>query len=241
MPADTAAEAIRPAGACDSTARPLYSQRVEEVRLTTGRAISLRAGDLTLEGILHEPKGADSFPAVAVCHPHPLYGGDMHNGVVVAICKALAARGIAALRFNFRGVGRSEGSFGGGSAEQEDARAAIAYLQGLESTEAHGIGLAGYSFGAAVALSVAATPVRALAAVSAPLSSLDLAAIQPDIPALLLAGDRDQFAGGARLREIAAARPQVRVVIVPGADHFWWDHLDVVTDTVAEFFREKLS
>lgn len=165
----------------------------------------------------------------------------MHNAVVVAICEALAARGIAALRFNFRGVGQSEGSYGEGTAERNDVRAAITYLQDTANTEGHDIGLAGYSFGAAVALSAAAAPVRALAAVSAPFSGLDLASIQPDIPVLLLAGDRDQFAGGARLQEMAAARPQVRVVTVPGADHFWWDHLDVVAGTVAEFFHEKLS
>jgi alpha/beta superfamily hydrolase len=215
--------------------------RVEKVRLTNSRAITFRTDDLTLEGVLHEPIGADSFPAVAVCHPHPLYGGDMHNGVVVSVCNALTARGIAALRFNFRGVGRSEGSHGGGTAERDDARAAITYLQALGSAEARGIGLAGYSFGAAVALS-AAVPVRALAAVSSPFAGLDISSTQADIPVLLVAGDRDEFADSARLEKMAeSAGPRVRAVIVPGADHFWWDHLGVVADTVADFFSEKLS
>ena len=161
----------------------------------TSKPVTFVSQALTLEGVLHEPAAGGPSPAVAVCHPHPLYGGDMHNEVVVTICERLAAGGIAALRFNFRGVGRSQGSFGGGEAEQEDVRGAITYLRGLSSTGSRGPGLAGYSFGAAVALSTADPGVRALAAVSPPLPALDSVRLKPDIPLLLVAGDRDEIAG----------------------------------------------
>jgi len=207
----------------------------------TSKPVTFVSQALTLEGVLHEPAGGSS-PAVAVCHPHPLYGGDMHSEVVVTICERLAAGGIAALRFNFRGVGCSQGSFGGGEAEQEDVRAAITYLRGLNSSGSRSLGLAGYSFGAAVALGTADPGVRALAAVSPPLPALDSVRLKPDVPLLLVAGDRDELAGGPRLAEAASTLGgRVRVTIIPGADHFWWGHLDVVADTVAEFFREKLS
>ncbi len=80
---------------------------------------------VVLEGILEKPKGEAPFPAVAVCHPHPLYGGDMYNNVVSVICQALARESIATLRFNFRGVGQSEGNHEEGIGEQEDVRAAM--------------------------------------------------------------------------------------------------------------------
>jgi len=83
---------------------------------TSARPITFTSEDLTLEGILHEP-ALTPFPAAIVCHPHPLYGGDMNNNVVVAVCQALAEAGIAGLRFNYRGVGRSEGKYGDGLAE----------------------------------------------------------------------------------------------------------------------------
>lgn len=84
---------------------------------------------LQIEGLLHLPE-ATPAPAIVVCHPHPQYGGEMRNNVVDAICKAALDQGIGALRFNFRGVGGSEGQYGGGVAERKDVAAALAYLGG---------------------------------------------------------------------------------------------------------------
>ena len=112
-------------------------------------------GDITLEGEWHFPQGNGPFPAVVVCHPHPLFGGDMLNNVVVAICQALSRQSIAAFRFNFRGVGNSGGAFGRGIAEQEDVKAALAFVLSNPDIDAGRIGLVGYSFGASVALPVA--------------------------------------------------------------------------------------
>ena len=90
--------------------------------------IAFPCGEISLEGVLHLPDGEGTFPGVVVCHPHPLYGGDMENNVVITICQAMVARSVAALRFNFRGAGGSGGQFGGGVKERDDVTAALDYL-----------------------------------------------------------------------------------------------------------------
>src|SRR5258706_6097726 len=95
-------------------------------RSISEESIRFRAGAWSLEGRLAAPPAATR--GAVVCHPHPQYGGDMDNPVVVAAAQALAARGVAALRFNFRGVGDSEGSYSGNLSETEDARAALGVL-----------------------------------------------------------------------------------------------------------------
>src|SRR5579884_1047828 len=89
--------------------------------------LTIPAGDITLEGVLDAPEGDGPFPAVVVCHPHPQYGGDMSNNVVLAAVRGLRGRGIGSLRFNFRGVGRSGGSYAAGAGERDDVRAALAH------------------------------------------------------------------------------------------------------------------
>jgi len=190
--------------------------------------VRFASGELTLVGVLHRPQGS-GLPAVAVCHPHPLYGGDMENNVVLALCNALTGGGMMALRFNFRGVGGSGGSHGGGVGEREDARAALDFLAGLAEVDSGRLGLAGYSFGALVALTAGDERVRAVAAVSPPAGGLDAGRVQPDIPTLLISGDRDDISPSVRLPELAAAlgsRCETRPVA--GADHFWWGHEDGV-------------
>ena len=103
----------------------------------------------------HVPQGTGLFPGTIVCHPHPLYGGNMSNNVVMAICQELVQQSIAAFRFNFRGVGESGGVFGGGIAEQEDVKAAITFVLSTLDIDPDRIGLAGYSFGASVIVPVA--------------------------------------------------------------------------------------
>ena len=156
------------------------------------------SGDLTLVGALHRPQGL-GLPGIAVCHPHPLFGGDMENNVVVALCRALAGDGMVALRFNFRGVGESGGSYGGGFEEAQDARAALDFLAGLSEVDGDRLGLAGYSFGALVALSAAEERVHALAAVSPPVGGLDPTSFRWGIPTLLVSGDRDDISPPPRL------------------------------------------
>src|SRR3990172_5657138 len=166
------------------------------IQLTT-RSPPFPCGDPTLEGAVHLPESTPA-PGVVVCHPHPLYGGDMENNVVLAACRALAGRGFAALRFNFQGVGRSEGAFDQGRGERDDVRAALAYLASLPEVDAERMGLAGYSFGAMVAAEVASADLRALALISPPLASDDLR-VDWGCPALLLGGDQDPIAPADRL------------------------------------------
>lgn len=200
--------------------------------------ISFPSGDLTLVGVLHRPQGS-ALPGVAVCHPHPLYGGDMENNVVVALCRALAEGGTAALRFNFRGVGGSGGSYGAGVGEREDARAALEFLAGRPEVDGGRLGLAGYSFGAVVALGAADERPRALAAVSPPAGTP--ASSQVRVPTLLISGDRDDIASARRLPEMAESLGQAcEVRSVAGADHFWWGHEEALATAVLEFFRARL-
>ncbi len=202
------------------------------------RPVTFRCGDLLLEGALHLP-GATSAPGVVVCHPHPQYGGDMENNVVLGACRALAGRGIAALRFNFRGAGRSEGTFDDGRGEREDVRAALAHLSELSEVDAKRIGLIGYSFGAMVAAEVAGGHLRGLALVSPPVAFGDLR-VDWNCPALVLGGDQDSIAPPDRL-EVVAGRPGVELRVIPGADHFWWGFEDQLGEALAEFFERQFQ
>ena len=126
----------------------------------TPQPITISSGDLRLEGFLHMPPPSDvaddrGAPGVVVCHPHPRQGGNMHSSVVIGVADALVASGFAVMRFNFRGVGESEGAFSWGSGETDDADAALDTLSLTDGVNGSRIGIAGYSFGAAVALQCA--------------------------------------------------------------------------------------
>lgn len=108
-------------------------------------AVSFPCGKLRLEGICYFPEGKEVFPAVVLCHPHPLYGGSMDNNVVLAVASVLVSKSIIALMFNFRGVGGSEGGYGGGVAEQEDVKAAIKWL--ISQSEFFGVLILVYVLG----------------------------------------------------------------------------------------------
>ncbi len=190
-------------------------------------------GEGQLEGCWHLPTSTPA-PVVVVCHPHPLYGGDMHNNVVLAVCRALAGHGVSAFRFNFRGVGRSDGEFGGGVGEQEDTRAALDFA--LTSPNADGrAGLAGYSFGGSVSLPVAMKDERIslLALVSPALRDGGWEKLREYArPVFVIVGDADDIVS-VRLPRAQAGGP---VEVVPGADHFWWGREADLAGKVAGFF-----
>jgi alpha/beta superfamily hydrolase len=206
--------------------------------------VTFSSGKLRLEGIASIPEGEGPFLAVVVCHPHPLYGGDMYNNVVSVVSVALVQASIVALRFNFRGVGGSQGEYGGGVGEQEDVAAAIEYLTTLEGVDAGRIGLAGYSAGAGFGIPVACSDkrVKALAAISAPLSMFDFECLQScDKPKILICGERDDFTPAARFVEFCQGLPDPKEYgTIAGADHFWWGHDSEVADKVATFFSGVL-
>jgi uncharacterized protein len=187
-------------------------------------------GEVRLEAVLHRPE-PQAAAAVAVCHPHPQYGGDMDNYVVIALCERLSAAGMAALRFNFRGTGKSEGSYEGGAGEVADLAAALRWLRGHD--EISRLGACGYSFGAMVANR--AKDVAAIACVS-PANPL----VAADVPLLLVSGEEDQFVRPAALREFADQHEGVEVEVFPGVDHFWQSGLGEVTERVVSFLRRHL-
>lgn len=206
-----------------------------------GEPVKFPSGGLTLEGVLHRPL-SQPHPAAVVCHPHPLYGGDMRNSVVVAVCGALVESGIAALRFNFRGVGDSEGRFDDGVGERDDVLAALAFLTGLEGVEPAKVCLVGYSFGAAMALEAASEGVAALVAIAPPSIGSSVPSLDVRCPTLMIAGDRDDVAPRGWMTTLAGViGPHCRVEVVPGADHFWWGRAEELAQTVAAFLRASLA
>jgi len=207
--------------------------------------LAIASGELQLEGVLQLPEGVGApIAGVVVCHPHPLYGGDMWNDVVEQVCRELQASGLAALRFNFRGVGGSQGEHGAGVGERDDVWAALDVLRSRAEIDSARLGLAGYSFGGGVALNAGpAAGVKALAAISAPPRMIDFTAMRGfEIPVLLIAGDRDEFAPADTLPQLAIALgAKAEVTIVPGADHFWWGHARELRKGVGEFFARALA
>jgi len=187
-----------------------------------------------LECIVMRPD-APPVAAAVVCHAHPLHGGVMHFKAVFRAARALQHAGLAALRFNFRGVGRSEGVHDDGRGEQDDVRAAMAEVErrfpGLP------VILGGFSFGSSMALRVGCADgrARALFALGFPLSMFPdtsfLDGCRP--PRLFVQGEHDQFGPGPAIQALVERLPEPRqLVIVPGSDHFFADHLDELQESV---------
>jgi alpha/beta superfamily hydrolase len=194
-----------------------------------------------LEAVLMTPE-APPVAAAVVCHAHPLHGGMMHFKAVFRAAKALQGAGLSVLRFNFRGVGRSEGAHDDGIGEQEDARAALSELQAR--VPAVPLVLGGFSFGSVVALRVAARDarVRAVFALGFPLARFgDAATLQaPTQPRLFVQGEHDQFGAGEALRAIVEPLPPPReLVIVPAANHFFDGQLDALQGAVASWAERR--
>ncbi len=193
-----------------------------------------------LEAILMHPSSSPAAVAV-VCHAHPLHGGMMHFKVVFRAAKGLQSAGLAVLRFNFRGVGRSEGAYDGGRGEGDDARAALDEM--ARRFPRLPLVLGGFSFGAMVALHVGATDGRvgAVFLLGCP-ASFDDPSFEIDRPPpldaggkprLFVQGENDRFGSGEALRALVEPWPEGRsVVIVPGADHFFDGRLDEMQGAV---------
>ena len=207
--------------------------------------ITFPVADISLEGVWHFPEGTGPFPAVIVCHPHPLYGGSMSSNVVFAICQALAQQSIAALRFNFRGVGKSGGAFGGGIAEQEDVRAALAFVSSTPNIDQKRIGLAGYSFGASVALAVAVQDegVNLLALVSPALLDSGWEQLKGYTkPKFIIMGGNDFVIPQRQFRHQVEDIPEPKQCqVIAGADHFWAGFEEEVAQKVTKFFADGFS
>ena len=200
------------------------------------RELAFPCGDMLLEGVLHLP-AVSPAPGVVVCHPHPQYGGDMENNVVLGACRALTARGFVALRFNFRGVGASDGAFDQGQGECDDVKASLNELSRAPEVDSSRIGLIGYSFGASVAAEAAGPHLRGLVLVSPPLAFGDLR-VDWGCPALVVGGEQDPIAPADRLRVVAETQG-AELRLIPGADHSWWGFEDELGEALGKFFERQ--
>lgn len=205
------------------------------------RPMTFTTGTGTIEAVMHTPDRGDARAlAFVVCHPHPQYGGDMNNNVVLALVRGMVAAGHAAVRFNFRGVGGSSGGYDGGAGEADDLRAIVTQVAERAAPGPVPVAVAGYSFGAWVAATVAADQsVPALVLVAPPLSArMDAGTALKRFrgPVLLLAGDSDPVCPRAALEELAREmRERARVHIEPGMDHFWAGRERTIEQMAAAF------
>jgi alpha/beta superfamily hydrolase len=183
------------------------------------RPIEVVADDgVVLDGRIALPEGASR--AVVLAHPHPLYGGSMEDPVTVAIGRVLGERGIATLRFDFRGVGKSEGRYAGGQREVNDVLGALRTMSRFVTGP---IAVAGYSFGSWVALRAARrTDMVERLALVAPAASLFEYEGTPryERPLAIAIGDRDGFCDAPRAR-VLAGRLGASIAVLSGEDHFF--------------------
>lgn len=182
------------------------------------RAVMFPGPAGNLEGLWKEASGPRLGSAV-FAHPHPLHGGTLHNKVVFRAARALTAAGYGTLRFNFRGVGLSQGRESAGRGEVEDFRSALDEAERLGGLP---IVAGGFSFGAAAALRAAAGDFRVVALVAAglPLATESAAHLaRPRVPAIFITGEQDVFGPPALLAALAS--DSTEIVVVPGADHFF--------------------
>jgi alpha/beta superfamily hydrolase len=207
-----------------------------------------RAG--RLEGLLNAGT-EDATHAAVICHPHPLFGGTLHNKVVFHTMKALNSFGFPVMRFNFRGVGLSQGEHDNGNGEVEDVRSALEWLE----NEFHlPLIFAGFSFGAAVGLRAATSDARviALIGVGTPVAPVAADTQLPrnytyeflrdsKKPKLFVSGARDQFGPKAQLETLVASVPEPKkLVLIEGGDHFFEGRLRELRETIELWVKEAL-
>jgi alpha/beta superfamily hydrolase len=223
---------------------PLYPVSVPETSSAI-RSFFLNGPAGQLEALLNAGASSATHAAV-VCHPHPLYGGTLHNKVVFHAMKALNSFGMPVLRFNFRGAGLSHGEHDHGLGEIDDVRTALDWLD----REFHlPIIFAGFSFGAAVGLRAACPDprVEAIIALGTPVSPIDDRSYDYEFlkactkPKLFVSGSRDQFASKARLEALVAQLPEPKkLVIIEAADHFFEGRLREMREAVEGWVGETV-
>lgn len=203
-------------------------------RVTIRGPVALEA---VVEAVVEDLGTADTRYGL-LCHPHPLYGGTMDNKVVTTVGRALRELGIPTLRFNFRGVGLSEGEFDAGRGETADADAAAAWCDARWPGRLPVI--AGFSFGAYVALKLAGRrPASHLVTIAPPVTGFDFGALAvPACPWLIVQGDADDVVDPRRVAAWAdSLEPKPRLVVLPGAGHFFHGRLHDLRDAVMGAIR----
>lgn len=214
------------------------------MKVPADEAVTLTGPAGSLETVIEVPEGADTPRAfMVVCHPHPQHGGTMHNKVVTTLARAAQALGVPTMRFNYRGVGRSTGSYDAGRGETDDALAVVA--AGRQRWPAARLWLAGFSFGGVVALRAStraeAGAIDRLVTVAPALGRefTDPADIAlPDCPWLIVQGDADDVIDGALVIDWAGRiGGGARLAVLPGAGHFFHGRLTDLQQQVQSFLE----
>jgi uncharacterized protein len=209
-------------------------------------AVLFKAKGLNFEGVVATPDDSEGpFPGVVMCHPHPLFGGSMDNNVVLSVTYALAQRGFATIRFNFRGVGNSEGQHTKAELEYQEVLGAIELLRAWKGIDNDKLGLAGYSFGTSVILGSAEAhkKPKVFAFISPPLRALESTPLKKDKrPKLIISGDRDKLVQSDQLQSVLESFSHPPTLqVIEGADHFWGGKEDLLVKQVSQFFVENLK
>lgn len=206
--------------------------------------IQISSGDITLEALLETPIHSTRPPCVLMCHPNPRQGGSIYNNVLDSSSSSLIKKGIASLRFNFRGVGASTGIFGDGDFEGSDTLTVIDFASHIDQIDGGRLGILGYSFGAGIALEAASvtSKVKSMVSIACPqrrFSTFGTAEIVQ--PKLLICGDRDHDFPSGHFKFLSGRFTKPRQVeIVNGADHFFSGYEKLLGDLVGKFFQETL-
>lgn len=192
-----------------------------------------------LEAILWTPAGSTPAMAALVCHPHPLFGGTMHNKVVFQTAKALDSLGIAVLRFNFRGAGLSEGTHDKGRSEVDDVRQALQFL--ARQFNETPLLVAGFSFGCWVGLRAGCEDARVekLIGIGTPVNDSDFSYLAKcGKPKLFVHGSNDQFGNVEKVRQMVASLPgENELVVVEGVDHFFTGKIEELGKAIIEWLK----
>jgi uncharacterized protein len=208
-----------------------------------GEAFLLPGPAGALETLTSCPPDDKAVPAIAiVCHPHPLHGGTMHNKVVHTLVKAFGELGLRTVRFNFRGVGASEGRFGDAEGEIEDLLAVLAWVRQQRPNDR--LWLAGFSFGGFVCARAAQQePVAQLVSVAPAVNMYYFKSMQspPNVPWLVIHGDADEVVPLAAIREwVERMQPSPELVVLKEAGHFFHGRLHDLRDTVIGRLKDRV-
>jgi len=206
--------------------------------------VSIPCDDIVLEGTLSKPDADGPYAGVVICHPHPMYGGDMYNNVVEAVYQELGNRSFVALRFNFRGVGNSGGLVSDSSGNLDDVGVAIDYLLAVEGLDPDRIGLVGYSYGGAMVLRYAPGDerVKAIATISPAMTPIDSDPIlKYNRPKYFISGEKDGVVTLKKFKYLVGkvAEPKDHR-IAAGVDHFWAGHERVMAEDVVSFLQKTI-
>src|SRR6516162_1161510 len=200
-----------------------------------------------LEGRYQHGEGPNA-PIALMLHPHPQHGGTMNNKVIYTLYQLFAERGFSSLRFNFRGVGRSQGSFDRGEGELSDAAAALDWLQ-TYNPNASACWVAGFSFGAWIGMQLLMRrpEIASFVSVAPPASMYDFSFLAPcPVSGLVVQGDRDEVVAEAAVGKLVHKLHNQREItidyrVVNGANHFFHNHLDDLSEAVGDYLSTAPS